>query len=161
MRQKVTLESSGSPARSKLQEDLNSKVKNLTTPQSNHPAKMESSSNTKAASAKDRHGEEEFPSVKYRSGSTRGKFGQKSECIRDDIFHGTERKPSPACLKANDNMAGVGALRYALHLRFLCPYPKKGSKSTDSKGLERRFYLYNDLRVVFPQRHSDVDEGKV
>ena len=26
---------------------------------------------------------------------------------------------------------------------------------------ERRFYLYNDLRVVFPQRHSDTDEGKV
>jgi hypothetical protein len=26
---------------------------------------------------------------------------------------------------------------------------------------ERRFYLYNDLRVVFPQRHSDSDEGEV
>ena len=26
---------------------------------------------------------------------------------------------------------------------------------------ERRFYLYNDLRVVFPQRHSDADEGTV
>lgn len=26
---------------------------------------------------------------------------------------------------------------------------------------ERSFYLYDDMRVVFPQRHSDSDEGKV
>ncbi|KAJ4841750.1 hypothetical protein Tsubulata_003036 [Turnera subulata] len=26
---------------------------------------------------------------------------------------------------------------------------------------ERKFYLYNDLKVVFPQRHSDTDEGKL
>ncbi|MCL7048638.1 hypothetical protein MKW94_024853 [Papaver nudicaule] len=66
-------------------------------------------------------------------------------------------------------------LRYALHLRFLCPSPKKVSKSArrhsdplpgsqgnnTNVGGERRFYLYNDLRVVFPQRHSDSDEGKL
>lgn len=57
-----------------------------------------------------------------------------------------------------------GVLRYALHLKFLCPPRKKASKIGQKKSLndeERRFYLYNDLRVVFPQRHTDSDEGKV
>lgn len=77
-------------------------------------------------------------------------------------------------LKIKDNTAG--ALRYALHLRFLCPSSKKSSKSLNRcksdpdsipevKNIDnmegRRFYLYNDIRVVFPQRHSDSDEGKV
>ncbi|KAG9446262.1 hypothetical protein H6P81_012390 [Aristolochia fimbriata] len=78
--------------------------------------------------------------------------------------------------KVNENTSGAGVLRYALHLRFLCPYPKKGLRSLqrcksdplseplgnslDAEG-ERRFYMYNDLRVVFPQRHSDADEGKL
>lgn len=87
--------------------------------------------------------------------------------------HETLRK-SHSCSKANDKTAGARALRYALHLRFVCPSPKKYSRSVqrcksdplsvpqnrDMEG-ERRFYLYNDLRVVFPQRHSDTDEGKV
>lgn len=76
----------------------------------------------------------------------------------------------------NKNTTGSGALRYALHLRFVCPHQKKNTKgglkcksgpsslpsrnSMDSEG-ERRFYLYSDMRVVFPQRHSDADEGKV
>ena len=77
--------------------------------------------------------------------------------------------------KVNDGVSGTGALRYALHLRFLCPCPKKISTSIQRcksdplsapvrkimKSEERRFYLYNDLKVVFPQRHSDADEGKV
>ncbi|XP_019443953.1 PREDICTED: uncharacterized protein LOC109348147 [Lupinus angustifolius] len=66
----------------------------------------------------------------------------------------------------------AGPLRYALHLRFICPLPKRKNRSIkkcdnslpEKAGLdmegERRFYLYNDLRVVFPQRHSDSDEGK-
>ncbi|MCL7044462.1 hypothetical protein MKW94_017852 [Papaver nudicaule] len=73
----------------------------------------------------------------------------------------------------NENTAGV--LRYALHLRFLClskrcskslqrcksdPLSSPQTNSLDVGG-ERRFYLYNDLRVVFPQRHSDADEGKL
>lgn len=73
-------------------------------------------------------------------------------------------------------IACSSAIRYALHLRFLCPFSRKCSKSSQrckSNPLsaphgnladtqeERRFYLYNDLRVVFPQRHSDSDEGKV
>ncbi|XP_065865592.1 uncharacterized protein [Euphorbia lathyris] len=79
-----------------------------------------------------------------------------------------ERKSSDGCSKANDSGHG-GGLRYALHLRFLCPSPspKKSPKSDVGKKRdievegERRFYLYNDLRVIFPQRHSDSDEGKL
>lgn len=79
---------------------------------------------------------------------------------------------------ASSGFTGAGVLRYALHLRFLCPFSKKYSDSRSvqrrksdplcaparkNMGTEqdRRFYLYNDLRVVFPQRHSDADEGKV
>ena len=82
------------------------------------------------------------------------------------------RSPS----KVNKNHSGTGVLRYALHLRFVCPHRKRSLKtgqkckfgpsslpernSLDIEG-ERRFYLYNDMRVVFPQRHSDSDEDKV
>lgn len=70
-----------------------------------------------------------------------------------------------------------GVLLYALHLRFMCPFPKKCSRSvptrksdplsTEARNIimenedERSFYLYDDMKVVFPQRHSDSDEGKV
>lgn len=77
-------------------------------------------------------------------------------------------------LKVNENTNGSGVLRYALHLRFLCLPPKKPSKTVqrcksdplsspqkDIMDKDRRLYLYNDLRVVFPQRHSDADEGKL
>ena len=78
--------------------------------------------------------------------------------------------------KINESGNGNGVLRYALHLRFLCPHPKKSAKSIQRcksdpfsapsgngtcVGGERRFYLYSDLKVVFPQRHADADEGKV
>ncbi|KAK9117639.1 hypothetical protein Sjap_016586 [Stephania japonica] len=91
-----------------------------------------------------------------------------------DRFHETDRKSLLGSPKVNENSAG-GVLRYALHLRFLCRSLKKSSKSvqrcksdplsapeTNNLNTEgdRRFYLYNDLRVVFPQRHSDSDEGK-
>lgn len=79
-----------------------------------------------------------------------------------------------SCSKVKDNSSSGGPLRYALHLRFVCPFPKKTSRSAqkckynslqEKSGLdmegERRFYLCNDLRVVFPQRHSDADEGKL
>lgn len=69
----------------------------------------------------------------------------------------TYRETGQRCSKS-------GVLRYALHLKFLCPLRKKASKVGQKKSLddgERRFYLYNDLRVVFPQRHTDSDEGKV
>ncbi|XP_045796045.1 uncharacterized protein LOC123890480 [Trifolium pratense] len=89
----------------------------------------------------------------------------------------TERKESweKTCDESGKslNSSSAGPLRYALHLRFICPSPKKCSKSVkkssfsfpekaglDNEG-ERRFYLCNDLKVVFPQRHSDADEGKM
>lgn len=84
----------------------------------------------------------------------------------------TSTKPS----SHSSPRASSGTLRYALHLRFLCTSSRKHSKSMqrcisdpfsvpncnnlDSE-VERRFYLYNDLRIVFPQRHSDSDEGKL
>ncbi|XP_047310220.1 uncharacterized protein LOC124913838 [Impatiens glandulifera] len=61
-------------------------------------------------------------------------------------------------------------LRYALHLRFLCLNSKKCSRAmmkckagTGKVGneVDRRFYMYNDMRVAFPQRHSDADGGKL
>ncbi|XP_010554126.1 PREDICTED: uncharacterized protein LOC104823991 isoform X2 [Tarenaya hassleriana] len=86
-------------------------------------------------------------------------------------------KTGQSCSKGKECNNSSGALRYALHLRFLCPLPRKASKSerkcksdeTETtprkKSLEadgeRRFYLYNDMRVVFPQRHTDSDEGKL
>lgn len=107
------------------------------------------------------------------------------ECVADKR-EGNERKEcwdktcdesgkSPnSCSKVKDNYSSGGPLRYALHLRFICPFPKKTNRSAqkcknnslqeksglDTEG-ERRFYLCNDLRVVFPQRHSDADEGKL
>ncbi|XP_042468396.1 uncharacterized protein LOC122051359 [Zingiber officinale] len=76
------------------------------------------------------------------------------------------------------NNRGTGALRYAMHLRFLCsPYRKElklihrcksdpsslpgCGRSTSNHDERRHFYLYNDLRVVFPQRHADADEGEL
>lgn len=85
-------------------------------------------------------------------------------------------KPANGTSKVNESTANSSVLRYALHLWFLCPYPKKSAKSgiqckddqaspTARNGMDveggRRFYLYNDMRVVFPQRHSDADEGKL
>ncbi|KAJ7566893.1 hypothetical protein O6H91_02G123500 [Diphasiastrum complanatum] len=75
---------------------------------------------------------------------------------------------------------GGTVLRYALHLKFMCTPVKcpqsetvttaiqeNSPETTDlptwvKKGCDaRRFYLYGDLRVVFPQRQSDADEGKL
>ncbi|KAJ0988764.1 hypothetical protein J5N97_007120 [Dioscorea zingiberensis] len=98
------------------------------------------------------------------------------DCSRSDATHLPSRSSTSNSSKVNDNNSSSGVLRYALHLRFLCPSHKKNSKkvqkcksepssapntsNVDIEG-ERRFYLYNDLRVVFPQRHSDADEGKL
>ncbi|XP_047940964.1 uncharacterized protein LOC125188243 isoform X2 [Salvia hispanica] len=98
----------------------------------------------------------------------------------DNIAFGLsgEKESKPVCChpEVNKNTTGSGVLRYALHLRFVCPHSKKSLKNCmksksgasplpssdnmDSQG-ERRFYLYNEMRVVFPQRHSDSDEGKL
>ncbi|XP_052175953.1 uncharacterized protein LOC127790465 [Diospyros lotus] len=109
---------------------------------------------------------------------------ESSECKRttglDDrtqkMFGGSESKFVNSTSKLNENTSCSGVLRYALHLRFLCPAMKRSSRAVqrslsdplsvplgnnmENEG-ERRFYLYNDMRVVFPQRHSDADEGKL
>ncbi|XP_010249146.1 PREDICTED: uncharacterized protein LOC104591805 isoform X2 [Nelumbo nucifera] len=106
--------------------------------------------------------------------SSEKKHGEDNSLV--DTCHETDRKSVHNSSRVNENTSGAGVLRYALHLRFLCPSPKKCSRSFqrcksdplsapetnafDIEG-ERRFYLYNDLRVVFPQRHSDADEGKL
>jgi len=101
----------------------------------------------------------------------------------------TDANPSRRCLidedcdtflngssKINKNSLNNCIMLYALHLRFMCPLPKKRSRSVSTRNSdplpsearnlmdnehERSFYLYDDMRVVFPQRHSDSDEGKV
>lgn len=93
----------------------------------------------------------------------------------DSSEHVNEKKIAQSISKVSKDTTSVGALRYALQLRFLCLLPKKSaralqrcksdplfvpSRNMESDG-ERHFYLYNDLRVVFPQRHLDADEGKV
>ncbi|RZC17423.1 Protein FAM214B isoform G [Glycine soja] len=87
---------------------------------------------------------------------------------QDKFLHGSS--------KIIDNAINTGILLYALHLRFMCPLPKRRSRSVhkcksgpvsaDMRNIvdieqERSFYLYDDMRVVFPQRHSDSDEGKL
>ncbi|KAG8388121.1 hypothetical protein BUALT_Bualt02G0092800 [Buddleja alternifolia] len=101
---------------------------------------------------------------------------RNSNGIENIPFGGKDSKSLCSPSKVNKNSTGSGVLRYALHLRFVCPHRKKYSKTgqkfksgpsslpsrnnMDIEG-ERRFYLYNDMRVVFPQRHSDSDEGKL
>lgn len=108
----------------------------------------------------------------FTSSACKKTAADNSAFIRDR----SETKFVHSATKINGNTMGSGVLRYALHLRFLCPFSKKSSRTVqrcksaplsapsisdlDAEG-ERRFYLYNDMRVVFPQRHSDADEGKV
>ncbi|PIN01705.1 hypothetical protein CDL12_25786 [Handroanthus impetiginosus] len=98
-----------------------------------------------------------------------------NSCQNDEVdtFRKTEKKCGLACLRVNGNATALGALRYALHLRFVSPFSKKSSmlvtpdrslaleRSRIHMDRQRRFYLYDDLKVVFPQRHSDADEGKL
>jgi len=103
---------------------------------------------------------------------------QKEDYSSIDICNNSGKKAGLNSAKVNENASGGGVFRYLLHLRFLCPALKRGSNTSlkcksDSASPspmlnnsmqveeERRFYLYNDLRVVFPQRHSDADEGKL
>lgn len=103
----------------------------------------------------------------------------KERCSNEEADGSVDRRYNNMCTKVNGSTAGAGSLRYALHLHFLCPPHKRASKQVQmcrSDGVsssaarkkrvnnseeERRFYLYNDLKVVFPQRHLDADEGKV
>ncbi|KAL3813925.1 hypothetical protein ACJIZ3_015193 [Penstemon smallii] len=87
----------------------------------------------------------------------------------------TSEKEEHMNLKMKDEDTAIGRpLRYALHLRFVCPFSNKDSRlvnrsdpllSSEKRRMgnieERRFYLNGDMKVVFPQRHSDADEGKL
>lgn len=109
--------------------------------------------------------------------SSREKVNVTTTDLNMDKIHLANGSPCKMPTKANEGSTpgSSGALRYALHLRFLSPaIKKKGvvrsvqrTKSDCSSAVvshemeERRYYLYNDFRVVFPQRHSDSDEGKL
>ncbi|KAF2301838.1 hypothetical protein GH714_029763 [Hevea brasiliensis] len=60
-----------------------------------------------------------------RSGNRPGSSGK--DCTGVNTCIGIDRRSTHGCSKINDNSQGGGALRYALHLRFLCPSPKKCS----------------------------------
>ncbi|XP_060204183.1 uncharacterized protein LOC132632318 isoform X1 [Lycium barbarum] len=81
--------------------------------------------------------------------------------VEDDSSILYSTKPANSTSKVNESSANSSVLRYALHLWFLCPCPKKSARNGMDVEEGRRFYLYNDMRVVFPQRHSDSDEGKL
>ncbi|XP_078175431.1 uncharacterized protein LOC144569113 isoform X2 [Carex rostrata] len=108
--------------------------------------------------------------------SSREKVNVTTTDLNMDKIHLANGPPCKMPMKANEGLTpgSSGALRYALHLRFLSPaIKKKGavrsvqrtksdcSSAVVSEMEERRYYLYNDFRVVFPQRHSDSDEGKL
>ncbi|MBA0781600.1 hypothetical protein Gotri_002509 [Gossypium trilobum] len=172
VRQKITLASSA-PNSAELKPSFDTKVQDKVrlTSQENSPL------------CHNRH-EKESSGIKGSEGLELLESTQPTGCNNDqckdyactDACQKSDRKVSHGCAKVNEHTNSVGSLRYALHLRFLCPSPKKGSKSflrcksdpgsvpqktSIEKDGERRFYLYNDLRVVFPQRHSDADEGKL
>ncbi|XP_012067314.1 uncharacterized protein LOC105630183 isoform X2 [Jatropha curcas] len=200
LRQKVTLASSGT-ASSEFKHghvglDTKTKDKMNSMPEKNHPVNtaisISQNSEVKGMECHDTADSINTRNLSEQSCSV-GKVGvdsyilennssngncqrtNRKECIGLDTCIGIDRRSTHGCSKINDNAHG-GALRYALHLRFLCPSPKKSSRSVqrcksdptslkqnthlDAEG-DRRFYLYNDLRVVFPHRHSDADEGKL
>lgn len=175
MRQKATLSSLSTP-------QLVNGLRSQTTMMS-HPA--EGSMHTNA----DHHCRRapESPSLTGFNSmffSSEDSFEQPSGCTTEiDTKYCMSREGSIANQRSthsytrfNDNCSTSGALRYALHVRFLCPSSRKCCKAvqrciSDPFSVpirnnldyeeERRFYLYNDIRVVFPQRHSDADEGKL
>lgn len=191
MRQKVTLASSG-PSQEELKQEQvgeDTKEKHMITCNPGHTlASADQNEDGKGMRYRDRMHTIEtrnLPKQSQNSGLSVDCFApdynncctvesQECNCLHTP-GNETERK-SPNGSKINENSPGSRALRYALHLRFLCPSPKKSSRSVqrcksdptsvpekvqlDAEG-DRRFYLYNDLRVIFPQRHSDTDEGKV
>ncbi|XP_065016383.1 uncharacterized protein LOC135643413 isoform X1 [Musa acuminata AAA Group] len=192
LRQKATLASYGSsnnPAKEILSSDM--KVASETTLKSNHAGHGECHGcmhnddtqrcnlATNSQSTGERSSEffssEDCNELPNQSNSVMdSKRDEKYNCCHVDMCPLASRTSVHSSLKVNNNTAG--ALRYALHLRFLCSSTRKSTKSfqrcksdpdsapetkcVDTMG-GRRFYLYNDLRVVFPQRHSDTDEGKL
>jgi len=113
------------------------------------------------------------PNAYATSGNSENDANAEGCCCQIDSCQGGKKSFSRSP-KVND-IPARGVLRYALHLRFPSPFSKNPSKSRQHCKLdlsselhtrsrteeERRFYLYNDIRVVFPQRQSDSDKGKV
>ncbi|KAF6137967.1 hypothetical protein GIB67_041840 [Kingdonia uniflora] len=177
LRQKVTLASLRGRSRDP---DTTTELKATSDPKKSHPLSSDLSNSQGYTFTKERsdaigNGGSIFPSSESNGEictplfSSEHYFEQQNSCDLADM------KCVHSSSKVNET-AGAGVLRYALHLRFLCSSHKKSSRSVqrcksdplsvpqtnnlDIEG-ERRFYLYNDLRVVFPQRHSDADEGKL
>ncbi|CAJ1789719.1 unnamed protein product [Sphenostylis stenocarpa] len=205
LRQKVTLESSGSTSPQLKQRSPGFRIgidRGITPMQKNHyiscdrevmhtdavnvvnKTKSTNQGNGKGSSLMNLINKEDSSNTKMLGVPSASKLD--CECIADksemderkncwDKTCDGSRKLPNSCSKVKDNSSSGGPLRYALHLRFICPFPKKTNRSAQksrhnslqekSGGLnmegERRFYLCNDLRVVFPQRHSDADEGKL
>jgi hypothetical protein len=159
LRQKITLTSSRSTSTTGTEIQTDSDAN----------AKSSSISNTTQTDNKDlltsKYGEfDSFALSKEENSSS-------STCLVDE-----EKFRNGNSSKINDNSINNCVMLYALHLRFMCTLPKKRSRSvpthksdplsSEARNLvdnehERSFYLYDDMRVVFPQRHSDSDEGKV
>ncbi|KAG6534917.1 uncharacterized protein LOC121991310 [Zingiber officinale] len=189
LRQKATLASHGSPNNSaKGIEEQDSKVASTTELKSNDNSQREcygcrskddiDSYDPTANPPEGRKNSQLFPPDDRRGFPNDFSYTINPRTAEDDsskidLCPLASKKSVHISSKINDNSAG--ALRYALHLRFLCPATKKSTRSlnrcksnpdsvpeTQADAMEgRRFYLYNDLRVVFPQRHSDTDEGKL
>lgn len=176
MRQKVTLEPSSATSSQPKQVPItpNSGIMGKEIPEKQKYQKI-----GKGSSLVDLINEEDFkqsPNMKLMGipSFDKCKKDDRKESFWDKTCE-ESRKSLHSCSKVNENSSIAGPLRYALHLRFICPFPKKATRTSLQKprpnsfpektGLhmegDRRFYLYNDLRVVFPQRHSDADEGKV
>jgi hypothetical protein len=159
LRQKITLTSSRSTSTTGTEFQTDSDAN----------AKSSSISNTTQTDNKDlltsKYGEfDSFALSKEENSSS-------STCLVDE-----EKFRNGNSSKINDNSINNCVMLYALHLRFMCTLPKKRLRSvpthksdplsSEARNLmdnehERSFYLYDDMRVVFPQRHSDSDEGKV
>ncbi|XP_020088103.1 uncharacterized protein LOC109710086 [Ananas comosus] len=178
MRQKVALASSASPPNpmKDASEDRGTNI--LPKAQSEHRERNCDSAECCAhKTSHNGHGISEQCSTTMNIKDSTNSNSIHSESERTDNDNNTTRRCSHSSSKANDTSAERGGvLRYALHLRFLSPFSKKASRSVQrcksdlssvprgggtEAAEERRFYLYNDLRVVFPQRHSDADEGKL
>ncbi|KAK2391393.1 hypothetical protein QL285_064857 [Trifolium repens] len=159
LRQKITLTSSRSTSTTGTEFQTDSDAN----------AKSSSISNTTQTDNKDlltsKYGEfDSFALSKEENSSS-------STCLVDE-----EKFRNGNSSKINDNSINNCVMLYALHLRFMCTLPKKRLRSvpthksdplsSEARNLmdnehERSFYLYDDMRVVFPQRHSDSDEGKL
>ncbi|XP_031117961.1 uncharacterized protein LOC116021646 isoform X2 [Ipomoea triloba] len=156
LRQKILLASCGKNCTSARGEQKDDDLKCAST--KNH----EKGRNDLAGNGREGSGNNLFQRFSHRSGEA-------------ELRNETVRKFDICYSKANGNTGGTGVIRYALHLRFVCPQ-KKGLRSAQrcksgpqslgerrkvENKEERIFYLYNDLRVVFPQRQSDADEGEL